>query len=317
MRIAVLKEPGRFELADEAEPAIGPGDVLVRVAACGVCASELDMFQGRSTAAPLPWYPGHEVSGVVEKAGRDVTGLAPGDPVAAWVTTRGFAERIAVPAAHCFPAGDVPLELALGEPLACAWNAVELAAPALGDDVVIVGAGFMGHLIHKLVMLRGPRHVIVADTRDDALARAAGIGATATVNVATGSLPGTVARLTGGTGADVTFEVTGVQPALDGLHEVTRMSGTVVIAGYHQGDPRRVPLGIWNWMAYRIVNGHFREQAAILRGMAMGMRLLASGRVSLAGLVTHPVPLERIGEGFTVAIEKPPGFVKATVRPSG
>jgi threonine dehydrogenase-like Zn-dependent dehydrogenase len=316
MKIAVLNRPGRFDLVDEPEPAVGPGDVLLRVAACGVCASELDIFQGRAIAA-LPWYPGHEVSGFVEKAGENVTCFAPGDPVAAWVTARGFAERIAVPAVHCFPAGDIPLELALGEPLACAVNAVDLAAPALGDDVVIVGAGFMGHLIHKLVLLRGPRHVIVADSRDDALARAADIGATATVNVATASLRETVAELTGAAGADVTFEVTGVQPALDGLHELTRMSGTVVIAGYHQGDPRRVPLGSWNWMAYRIVNAHFREPATILRGMRMGMRLLASGRISLAGLVTHTVPLERIDEGFQVAIDKPAGFVKATIRPGG
>jgi 2-desacetyl-2-hydroxyethyl bacteriochlorophyllide A dehydrogenase len=317
MKIAVLNRPGRFDLVDEPEPPVGPGDVLLRIAACGVCASELDIFQGRATAAPLPWYPGHEVSGAVEKAGEDVTGFAPGDPVAAWVTARGFAERIAVPADQCFPAGDVPLEQALGEPLACAVNAVDLAAPALGDDVVIVGAGFMGHLIHKLVLLRGPRHVIVADSRDDALERAQRIGATATVNVAKASLRQTVAEITGGAGADVTFEVTGVQPALDGLHELTRMSGTVVIAGYHQGDARRVPLGVWNWMAYRIVNAHFRDPATILRGMGMGMRLLTSGRLSLAGLVTHAVPLERIDEGFQIAIAKPPGFVKATVRPGG
>jgi 2-desacetyl-2-hydroxyethyl bacteriochlorophyllide A dehydrogenase len=314
MKIAVLNQPGRFDLADEPEPAVGPDDVLLRVAACGVCASELDIFQGRS-AAPLPWYPGHEVSGVVARAGERVRGLVPGDPVAAWVTARGFAERVALPAAHCLPARDVPLELALGEPLACAVNAVDLAAPALGDDVVIVGAGFMGHLIHKLVMLRGPRQVIVTDTRDDALARSRLFGATATVNVAAEPAAGVVAELTGGKGADVTFEVTGAQSGLDSLHEVTRMSGTVVIAGYHQGEPRRIPLGTWNWMAYRVVNAHFREPAAILRGMRQGMRLLTSGRISLDGLVTHVVPLDRIDEGFRAAIDKPAGFVKATVRP--
>jgi L-iditol 2-dehydrogenase len=314
MRIAVLNEPGRFDLVEEPEPAIGPDDVLLRVAACGVCTSELDIFQ-RHSAAALPWYPGHEVSGVVARTGERVTGLAPGDPVAGWVTARGFAERVALPAAHCLPARDVPLELALGEPLACAVNAVDLAAPAAGDDVVIVGAGFMGHLIHKLVMLRDPRQVIVTDSRDDALARARLFGATATVNVTTQSAPGVVGELTSGKGADVTFEVTGAQSALDGLHEVTRMSGALVIAGYHQGEPRRIPLGTWNWMAYRIVNAHVREPATILRGMRRGMRLLTSGRISLDGLVTHAVPLERIDEGFRVAIDKPAGFVKATVRP--
>jgi L-iditol 2-dehydrogenase len=316
LRIAVLNRPGHFDLVEEPEPAIGPGDVLLRVAACGICASELEFFQGRSAVA-LPWYPGHEVSGVVEKTGESLQDFAPGDPVTAWVTARGFAERVAVPAAHCFPAGDVPLELALGEPLACAVNAVDVAAPALGDDLVIVGAGFMGHLIHKLVMLRGPRRVIVADSRDDALERAQQFGASATVNVTRESLPEAVGQLTGGKGADMTFEVTGAAAALGNLHEITRMSGTLVIAGYHQGEPRQVPLGIWNWMAYRMVNAHFREPATILSGMRMGMRLLTSGRMSLTGLVTHIVPLERIDEGFQAAIAKPAGFVKATVQPAG
>lgn len=315
MRIARLSAPGGFDITDEPVPEIGPSDVLVRVAACGICASELAMFQAGAAGLTLPWYPGHEVSGVVEKSGAQVTEFSPGDGVAAWVTARGFAEWVAVPAAHCFPAGDLPLELALGEPLACAVNAVELAAPALGDDVLIIGAGFMGHLMHKLVMLRGPRHVIVADSRDDALERARMFGATATVNVTRQPLADAVAELTGGQGADLTFEVTGSQSALDGIHEVTRMGGAVVIAGYHQGHARTIPLGTWNWMAFRLVNAHFRDEATILRGMRTGMRLLTSGRISLEGLVTHPVPLERINDGFQSAISKPAGFVKATVRP--
>lgn len=314
MKIAALNEPGHFDLVEEPEPVPGPGDVLLQVAACGVCTSELGFFQGQSPVA-RPWYPGHEVSGTVASTGADVRNLAPGDPVACWVTTRGFAEWVAVPAAHCFPVGDVPLDLALGEPLACAVNAVDLAAPAPGDDVVIVGAGFMGHLIHKLVMLRSPRQVIVTDSRDDALARARQFGATATVNVATQPTAGIIGELTGGKGADVTFEVTGAQSALDGVAELTRMSGTVVIAGYHQGE-RRLPLGTWNWMAYRIVNAHFREPATILGGMRRGMRLLTSGLISLDGLVTHAMPLDRIDDAFRAAIDKPAGFVKATVRPA-
>ena len=284
MRQAVLTGPGRFTIADAAMPAPGPGEVLVRVAACGVCASELDIYRGAAGHASYPWHPGHEVSGVVEKAGDGVAAPAPGDPVAVWATTGGYGEYLAVPAAHCFPSGDVPLELAaLGEPLACAVNAVELAGIRLGDDVVIVGAGFMGRLVQRLVQLRGPRHVIVADTRDDALQRAAVAGATATVNPARDDLADAVRDLTGGAGADVTIEITGSQAALEAIGDCTRMSGTLVIAGYHQGPPRRLNLGEWNWMAFRIVNAHFRDVATILRGMRIGMRLLTSGRLTLDG----------------------------------
>src|SRR5205085_4178808 len=92
MRIAMIPEPGRFEIADEPIPPIGPDDALVRVAACAVCASELDIWSGLSGHAMFPWYPGHEVSGVVERVGDLVQTVAPGDPVSVWVTTRGFAD---------------------------------------------------------------------------------------------------------------------------------------------------------------------------------------------------------------------------------
>lgn len=316
MRQAVLTEPGRFTIADAAMPAPGPGEVLVRVAACGVCASELDIYRGAAGHASYPWHPGHEVGGVVETAGDGVAAPAPGDPVAVWATAGGYGEYLAVPAAHCFASGDVPLELAaLGEPLACAVNAVELAGIRLGDDVVIVGAGFMGQLVQRLVQLRGPRHVIVADTRDDALRRAAAAGATATVNPARDHLADAVRDLTGGAGADVTIEITGSQAALEAIGGCTRMSGTLVIAGYHQGPPRRVPLADWNWNAFRIANAHFRDVATILGGMRAGMRLVTSGRISLDGLVTHRFPLASIDEAFRSAIDKPEGFVKATVTP--
>ena len=274
------------------------------------------MWEGRGSN-PFPWYPGHEVSGTVEEVGAEVTALAPGDPVAVWVTERGYAQYVAVPSAYCLPAHGIPLDLALGEPIACAVNAVELAAPALGDDVVIVGAGFMGNLIHKLVWLKGPRRVIVADTRLDALERAGRIGADRLVDVTRESLTDAVLHETEGRGADVTFEVTGVQAPLSLLGEITRMSGTVAIVGYHQGGNREIPLAQWNWMAFRVVNAHFRGVATIMRGMHVGMRLLTSGRLNIEELVSHRFPLDNIQDAFMTAYEKPEGFVKATVSLDG
>ena len=312
MKIAVLTGPRRFEVVDEPVPDIAPDEVLVRTAACGVCASELDMWEGRG-ASPFPLHPGHEVSGTVAAVGAEVQGIREGDPVAVWATGRGFAEYVAVKAEYCRPADGVPVEEALAEPLACAANAVELADVRLADDVVIIGAGFMGNLVQQLVQLRGPRQVIVADTRADALARAAKLGATRTVDVTAESLEAVVAEVTGGVGADVTFEVTGTQGALRGVGDVTRMSGKVVIVGYHQGEPRAIPLGQWNWMAFQIVNAHFRDVPTIMRGMSVGMRLLTSGTLSLEGLVTHSYALEDVNEAFATAVDKPQGFVKSTV----
>jgi 2-desacetyl-2-hydroxyethyl bacteriochlorophyllide A dehydrogenase len=312
MRLAVLTGPRRFELMDVPTPAPGPGQVLVDVAACGVCASELEMFTGQSEPT-YPLYPGHEVSGTVTALGEGVDGLAVGDPVGIWVTTRGFADQVVADAEHCFKLGDVPLDTALAEPLACAVNAVELSDVRLADDIVLIGAGFMGHLAQQLAQLRGPREVIVADTRRDALDRAKALGATRTVQVGREDLVEVVADATEGRMADVTFECTGTQPALETVGQVTRMSGKVVLVGFHQGPPRSIPLGYWNWMAYDLRNAHFRDVPTILRGMRLGTRLVSAGILDLAPHVTHRFELADIGAAFETAVAKPEGFVKATV----
>ncbi len=313
MKIATLRAPREFEVVEAPMPEIKPDEILVRVAACGVCTSELHQWEGKASGLSYPRFPGHEVSGVVIDVGQEVHGFAPGDRVAVWVTNHGFAEYVAVKAEYCFPAGDVPLDLALAEPLACSVNAVELANLSLSDDVVIIGAGFMGNLVQKLVQLQGPRHVIVADTRPDALERAKKMGATRVVDVRNESLPEVVKEMTGGQGADVSFEATGAQTPLTLMGDVTRMSGKVVIVGFHQGGMRELPLAYWNWMAFQIINAHFREIPTIMHGMRTGMRLLTSGRLSLDDLVTHRYHLNEINTAFQTACDKPEGFVKSTI----
>ena len=312
MRLAVLTGPRHFEITEVPTPRPGPGEVLVAVAACGVCASELESWTGRSEPA-YPLTLGHEVSGTVAELGNGVESLSPGDPVGVWVTSHGYADYVVARAAHCFPAGEALLDTVLAEPLACVVNAVDLADLRLGDDVVIIGAGFMGHLVQQVAALRGPRHLIVADTRRDALDRALALGATRTVHVGEEDLAETVAELTDGRLADVCIECTGSQAALESIGTVTRMSGKLVLVGFHQGPPRSIPLGHWNWMAYDIRNAHFREPSTILHGMEVGTRLLRAGIIDLAPHVTHRFELADIAEAFDTAVTKPEGFGKATV----
>jgi threonine dehydrogenase-like Zn-dependent dehydrogenase len=312
VKIAVLRARSGFVVEETEVPSIRPDEVLVRVVVSGVCASELEPWVEGLPEGEVR-HLGHEVSGVVVDAGAEVTGLAIGDQVATWVTERGYAEYVAVRAAHCFPIGNAQLEEALAEPIACALNAVEAAGVRLGDDVVVIGAGFMGNLVQKLVALCGVRRLIVADARPDALVRAAEYGATRTVDVRQESLPDVVRTLTGGRGADISFECTGSQQALTTTGETTRMSGKIAIVGFHQGPNRTIPLAYWNWMAFTVVNAHFRDPAIILRGMDAGARLLASGRLSMHGLVTHRFPLEGINDAFAALRDKPDGFVKAAI----
>jgi len=312
VRLAELQGPRSFVVVDVAVPEVAPDEVLVKVATCGVCSSELGAWTGR-VETRFPARIGHEVSGEVVAVGPATTTFRPGDRVAVWTVAAGYAEYVAVREDYCRPVGQLPLEQALAEPLACASNAVELTDVRLGDDVVIIGAGFMGLLVLQLVALRGARQIVVADTRADVLALAGQLGATRTVNSTEESLPEVVAELTGGHGADITFEVTGAQSALDVVGDLTRMSGKIALVGFHQGDPRQIPLAQWNWMAFQIVNCHFREVATILRGMSVGMRLLVAGRLRLDLLIPHRFPLEQINEAFATAVAKPEGFVKASV----
>ena len=182
---------------------------------------------------------------------------------------------------------------------------------------MIIGAGFMGNLLQLAVQLKGPSTVTVADVRQDALERAASLGATHTVDTSSEDLAARVAEITDGRGADLSFEVTGANAGLELAEAATRMSGKLCIVGYHQGGTRSIRLGYWNWMAFHIVNAHVRDRATILSGMRAGLRLMSAGVLDVAPLVTNSYPLQRIGEAFQAAAAKPGGFVKAVIEPNG
>jgi L-iditol 2-dehydrogenase len=314
MRAALLTQPFQIDIVDRELPSVSGSMVRVRVLQCGVCTSELDMWSGRA-AEKLPVALGHEVAGVVEEIGDDVRTVKVADRVAVWVHGGGFAEEVVVEERYCVAVADGVAYPAVAEPLACVVNAVELAAPALADDVVIIGAGYMGNLIQMVTALKGPRTITVADVRQDALARATELGATRVVDTSAESLPGIVEEITDGRGADVTYEVTGIERGLVLAGEVTRMSGKLCIVGYHQGGTRSIPLADWNWMAFELVNAHFRDIDTIMRGMRTGMRLVNAGVLDAAQLVTGSFSLDEIGRAFETAAAKPDGFVKAVVEP--
>jgi L-iditol 2-dehydrogenase len=315
MKAAVLANPYRIELVDRAVPSLGPTQVRIEIEQCGVCTSEVDLWTGKAPDK-LPAAIGHEIAGIVEETGERVVTLRPGDRVAAWVEGGGFAEAAVVDECFCVAAEPALGYPAVAEPLACVVNAVELAAPALGDDVVIIGGGYMGNLVQLVTSLKGPRSITVADVRPDALERASRLGATRVVDTRAESLADAVRELSDGNGADLTYEVTGVNEGLSLAGDVTRMSGKLCIVGYHQGDPRQIDFGRWNWMAFQLVNAHFRSLETIMAGMRTGMRLVNAGIIDPSQLVSDVFPLDRIADAFEAATNKPHGFVKAVVEPT-
>ncbi len=316
MRSAVLVEPFRIEVVERELPPLGPTDVLIQVSECGVCASDVDFWQGKSQR-PMPEPLGHEPAGVVLEVGREVRAVSPGMRVACWVEGAGFSDALVTEERFCIPLDDECAHPEIAEPLGCIVNTVELAAPSLGDDIVIIGAGFMGTLLQLTAQLRGARTVTVADIRPEALERALRLGATHVVDSSVEDLGERVAEITGRGGADVSFEVTGTNSGLALAEETTRMSGKLCIVGYHQDGTRQIRLGHWNWMAFTIVNAHFRDKDTILAGMRTATRLMSAGLIDVGSLITHTFPLEQIDEAFQAAAAKPEGFLKAIIKPNG
>jgi len=316
MRSAVLVRPGHFEVIEQDRPVPGAGEVLVRVEGCGVCASNLGPWQGvAGIAYPLdPGSPGHEVYGTVEAVGGGVTGVRAGDPVAA-LSYRGFAEY---DIARADAVVKLPPELVgrpiLGEPVACAVNVWRRAGVRQGDTVVVLGIGFLGALVVRLVREDRPRRVFAVSRRAEALEAARRMGADEALTY-DDDIRGRIAEATDGRMADVVIEATGAQAPLDLAAELTRVRGRLVIAGYHQDGPRTVNLQLWNWRGLDVVNAHERDPAVYTSGMEEGVRRIAAGTLDIDPLISHTFPLAEIDRAFIAASGRPSGFFKAVVRP--
>jgi L-iditol 2-dehydrogenase len=312
-RQAVLTGPGNVTIVrrELSEPA--HGQLLIRVTQCGLCSGEVDQWRG--VVEPYPGGIGHEVAGVVEQVGTGVDTTNVGDHVVAWVPGGGFAEWMVIWAADALVVQPNISFPAVAEPLSCCVNSVELTRPALGDDVVIMGTGYMAHLIQALSVLRGARSITVIGRRDEPLRRALDLGATRAVDASSESVVAAVENATDGRLADVVYEVTGAAEPLRHAEMLVRQGGKLAIVGYHQGEPRAMRLGHLNFNAVTLVNCHFRDKRQIIWGMTRGMRLVESGRLDLTPLATHVYPLDNIGQAFIDAAERPKGFVKAVVAP--
>jgi len=318
MRAATLVEPGRFELKEVDAPEPGEGEVLIRVEGCGLCASNLGPWTGvAGVGYPLePGAPGHEVYGTVAAVGPGVESVVPGDAVTA-LTYNGFAEYdvaradavVRVP--HGLAGGAV-----LGEPVACAVNVPRRAGVREGDTVVVIGVGFLGALLLRLVRRDAPARVVAVSRRRDSLAMAERMGADELLGY-DDDVVGRVAALTEGRMADVVIEATGKQRPLELAAELTRVRGRLVIAGYHQDGPRSINLQLWNWRGIDVINAHERDPGIYARGMEEGVRLIADGTLPVDRLISHVYPLGEINRAFGMAVARPDGFFKAVLAPAG
>ena len=208
----------------------------------------------------------------------------------------------------------LPLDLALGEPIACAANAARRAGVTLGDTVALVGAGFMGALLLQFLLRSGRRAGDRArSTRQHASAWPSDLGADITLDPSDADPVAAVLEHTGGAGADVVVEATGAQAGLDLATALTRTRGRLIIYGYHQGEARTVEMQLWNLRGLDVVNAHHRDDDEYLAGMRAGLAMLTHGKLDMGALVTHRFSLEHTGDAFALAEQRLEGFVKAVV----
>lgn len=314
MKAAILHGAHDFRIEDIKTPDVGEYEYLIKVKACGVCHSELHQWADKIKDLEYPRHIGHEVSGVVIKAGTKAKKFVPGERVAVWVEGKGYAEETAADEKFVFPIADgISFEEALAEPIGCTTNGVLKTKLGLQENIAVVGAGFMGLILIQELKNLNPAKIIAVDVREEMLDMAKELGADFTFNPMKVKVEAEIAKLTDKKGVDIAFEAGGNENTLNLAADITRMEGKLVIFGFHPGPRKIKDLGYWNWMAFDIVNAHFRNRETIIEGTRKGMDLVNSGKLNMKPLITHRFPLKDIEKAFLTAHEKPKGFVKAVI----
>lgn len=264
MKAAVISQfKQEIRVEDVATPEPGPGEVLVRVRASGLCGTDQHILDGRISTVRLPHIPGHEGAGEVAALGEGVTRFTLGQRVVAaiYVTCGrcyycltgqenmceqavriGFerpgshAEYMLVPAQNLFSIPEnVSFETAAVTPdaVACMLHAIRQKAKVQAGQTVVIlgGTGGLGMQGIQILKLMGVR-VIIASRNDNRLAIAAELGADHLINVSTEDWVAAVRRLTRGRGADVVIDNVGLSETVDQAVSAVRRAGRVVVVGY-------------------------------------------------------------------------------------
>lgn len=265
MKALLLKEYNQLEYTDLPEPHIDPDEVLIRVRACGICGSDVHGMDGSTGRRQPPLVMGHEASGVIARTGPEVSGWQEGDRVTfdstiscgrCYYCQRGqinlcdnrriigvhlpeyrrdgaYAEYVAVPARILYRLPDeVPFEHgAMVEPVSIAVHAVSLVPIRLDDTAVVVGAGMIGLLLIQALRAAGCGQIIAVDLNPHRLERAVELGADVGLRPDREDVPARVRELTGGRGAEVSFEVVGITPTVKLAIQVLKKGGALALVG--------------------------------------------------------------------------------------
>jgi len=333
MRAATWNPDRTLLLTELRDPVAAPGEVIVRVAACGICGSDLHAFRGERKPA-VGVVPGHEIAGFVAAG----AGLAAETPVAidpvlvcgdclhcrggapqlcasrrllGFGPGGGFQERVAVPArnVHVLPGAIDPVFGSMAEPVAVCVRAINLAELPSGARVLVLGAGAIGLI--SVLLARGAASEVAITARHPHQAEVAKRFGAVVLEPESAAYRAYLREHR----PDVVIETVGGEATTlaDAILAV-RAGGTVVALGVFTG-PSTIP-------AYRLVSDEVRLLGSMTYGISRGVQdfaaavaLLPRLRPDLELLRTHQFPLSQANEAFQAALDKRSGALKVTVLP--
>jgi threonine dehydrogenase-like Zn-dependent dehydrogenase len=313
MRVARVVAPRQVKIERAPLPHPGRSQVRVRLQGCGVCGSNLAVWQGKPWFGyPLePGAPGHEGWGWVDEAGADVRDFRPGDRVAL-LSYHAYAEYDVAEASHLV---SLPKNTAIfpGEALGCAENVFRRCEIEANQTVAVIGIGFLGALLVQLAARAGAR-VIAISRRSFALEIGRRCGAAETIALDDSkSVVACVMERTDGRACERVIEAVGQQETLDLASALVGVRGRLVIAGYHQEANRRVNMQLWNWRGIDVINAHERDPRRYIDGMRAATAEIGRAWLDPSPLYTHSFPLEEFSAAFAAVECRPDGFLKAWI----
>jgi len=319
-----------IEIREVPEPEIKEDQILVEVKACGICGSDLHIYEWEPFIrwVPLPRIIGHEVAGVVCRVGEKVTGFAPGDRIVAdtWggcgncyycrlgrfnhcmYQTRlgqhvdgGMTKYVVVQGNGLYkaPEGVDFQEGSVIEPLAVILRAFERCDLKPGDDIAIMGPGPIGLLGVMLAKASGASRIIISGLKEDRDRLECGrrFGAIP-VNVGEESLKEKVLDLTEGRGVDIVMDVSGGKNSLAEAIDIAKPGGQIGVIGLSPEGTLRPHFIVDKELT---IHGSFRRQPST---WYRAIKLVASRVVDIKAVITHVLPLERAEEGFRILTRK-------------
>jgi L-iditol 2-dehydrogenase len=342
MKALLLSQYKHLEIADLPDPIPGQGEVLVSVAACGICGSDVHGYDGSSGRRIPPIVMGHEAAGTIAALGAGVSGFAEGDRVtfdstifcgackhcrrgdvnlcdhrqvlgvscAEFRRAGAFAEFVAVPSRILYhlPESLSFAEAAMLEAVSVALHGVSFVQVSADSTALVLGAGMIGLLTLQALRAAGCSRIFVADLDKTRLQLAQDAGATAVLSPDM-DLVEQVMQLTGGAGVDIAIEAVGRNETVKASIESVRKGGTVVLVGNISSEVT-LPL-------QKVVTRQIRLQGSCASSgeYPRAIELLASGAIQVKPFITAVAPLEEGPRWFERLYAREPNLMKVILAP--